>query len=220
MTQDTRNVHQRKLAVMKRCAVITPDSKYNGQTKDGRPIRFEYLSVQAISNHVRGFCVEEGLDLVPSISDNLVVLELVNADQPDDKIVATWPIVPNDKAWAYSLKYALIRTFLIGDGEEGDEAEMAGHSEQAATQRSNGHRPEPKPAAIDGTTPEQMETLYALTDKLGQSHLEVDALVRRHGYTRILERATASIAEKEASEQPTLPAVAAALNVPPAGSES
>lgn len=209
MTQEARNVHQRKLGVMKRCAAITPDSKYNGQTKDGRPIRFEYLSVQAISNHVRSFCVEEGLDIVPSISsDNLVVLELVNADDPEDKIVATWPLVPNDKAWAYSVKYALIRTFLIGDGEEGDEAEMADRSAQPVA-RNGQATPTPKPSPSVQPTAEEMEQLYALTDQLGQTRESVAKVVEIRSYGTVFARAQQALEKREVeareAEAGTLP---------------
>jgi hypothetical protein len=132
-TTDTRNVYQRKLAIMRRCQAIAPDSQYDATSKaTGARVQFPYLSVQYISNELRQFCCEEGLDCTVSVVSDQVVIELTNVDEPKDRITATWPLVPNDKAWAYSVKYALIRTFLIGDGTEGDEAENA--------ERSGNHR--------------------------------------------------------------------------------
>ena len=116
-----KNVHARKLAVMQKCSAITPDKVHAHHG-------FPYISVQAISNHLRQFAVEEGLDIIASVGDLMTMIELVNVDQPDDRIVAHFPLVEDDKAWAYSIKFALIRLFLIGDGEEGDEAEMATRS--------------------------------------------------------------------------------------------
>lgn len=131
---DLRNVYKRKLAVMAKCDGIKPDAQYG---QEGGKVHFPYLSVQYISNQIRKFAVEEGLDVTCSVAGDLVIVVMTNVDDPKEQITATWPLVPQDKAWAYSTKYALIRTFLIGDGEEGDEAENAKASGQprAATQR-------------------------------------------------------------------------------------
>jgi hypothetical protein len=133
-------VYQRKLAVMARCSAIVPD-KQHGQG-------FPYISVQAISNHLREFLVEEGLDVTPSLSENHDALRvtLTNADDPKQQIVSDWPLVDKDKAWAYTFKWALIRIFAIGDGEEGDEAELANNSGRRA-QRQADAREASAPAA-------------------------------------------------------------------------
>lgn len=161
-----RNVHQRKLAVMAKCDAITLDADYNGQTRDGRPIRFRYVSIQSVSNHLRHFCAEEGIDVNISASSDgtALVLELVNADTPSEKIVSTWPIVAGDKAWAYTTKYALVRTFLIGDGEENDEADMAARSGETShppgsvrqgreASSATANQGTPPPARSGGTRP-------------------------------------------------------------------
>lgn len=114
---DTRNVHQRKLAVMKRCGAIVPDKDH--------ALKFRYVSIQALSNHLREFCVEAGLGIDVRIVDNEVIVRLTNVDEPTDVIESTWPVMAADKGFAYSVKYPLMRTFLIGDGEENDEASMA-----------------------------------------------------------------------------------------------
>jgi hypothetical protein len=123
---DLRNVYQRKLAVMAKCGEIKPDATHAG-------FGFTYNSVQHISNKLRQFAVEEGLDITTSAPDGHILVVLTNADEPTDQIRAEWPLVPNDKAWAYSSKYALIRTFLIGDDTEGDEAENAAASGTTTT---------------------------------------------------------------------------------------
>ena len=135
-TNPPPNVYVRKQAVMRKCDAMKPDSQYG---QEGGKVHFPYLSVQYISNQLRKFGCEEGLDITCSVSGESVVVVLTNVDDPKDQITAMWPLVPNDKAWAYSMKYALIRTFLIGDGEEGDEAENATASGHAATERRHGY---------------------------------------------------------------------------------
>ncbi len=128
MADNGRNVHQRKLAVMRRLDGLGPDKVYDGVSKKtGARVRFPYISIQAVSNGLRKAAVEEGLDILvqPQPSAGTITIELVNVDDPEDRIVSEWPLVPEDRAWAYSAKYALVRLFLIGDAEEGDEAELA-----------------------------------------------------------------------------------------------
>ena len=137
----TRNVYQRKLAVMRRCSAIKPDKTHPHH-------RFDYVSIQNLENHLREFCAEEGLDVQPSISDGVVTLTLTNADKPDEQIVSSWPVVDGDKGWAFSVKFPLVRTFHVGDGEENDEADMANKSAQAAsTQAQRGTSTGATPAA-------------------------------------------------------------------------
>lgn len=137
-----RNVYQRKAAVTAKVGTMVTDKVHPAH-------KFPYMSIQNVSNHVRQFCLDEGLDPNISIAGDVLVLELVNVDNPDERITSTWPLVPQDKAWSYTTKYALVRTFLIGDSEENDEATMAdGHAAQSATtasatsQQAQG-RPEP-----------------------------------------------------------------------------
>jgi len=128
---ELRNVHQRKLAVMRHLSGLGPDKVYDGVSKrTGTRVRFPYISIQAVSNALRQAAVEEGLDVLvqPQPQAGSILVELVNADDPKDRIVSEWPLVPDDRAWAYSTKYALVRLFLIGDAEEGDEAELADSS--------------------------------------------------------------------------------------------
>ena len=122
-----RNVYARKLAVMAKCGEITPDKKHPAHG-------FMYVSIQTLSNHLRKFCVEEGLDITSSEADGRLVFTLTNVDDPSDNIISIWPVVAGDKGYAYSHKYPLMRLFLVGDGEENDEAEMATKSGAAATQ--------------------------------------------------------------------------------------
>lgn len=129
----SRNVHQRKLAVMARCGAIVPDKTH--------ALKFDYLSIQTVSNHLREFCVEEGLDVQASIGEDLE-LSLINADDPRDRSVTHWPIVANDKGFAYTVKFPLVRLFLIGDGDENDEADMANQPAQLRKPKP------PKPAEI------------------------------------------------------------------------
>lgn len=124
------NAHQRKLAVMRRLDALAPDKFHPHH-------RFSYISIQALSAAVRRACVEEGLDVVFSVTDGAVVIELVNADAPSDRIVTTWPTVDGDRGWAYGIKFPLMRLFLVGDDDEADEAEMAAASGRAATRAAS-----------------------------------------------------------------------------------
>jgi hypothetical protein len=124
------NVYQRKLAVMKRCGGIEPD-KVHFQ-------KFDYISIQHLSNSLREYLIAEGLDVTTGIVDGEVLVTLTNVDNPHDQIVSSWPVIEADKGWAYSVKYPLIRLFLVGDGEENDEAEMATKSGETATKTREG----------------------------------------------------------------------------------
>ncbi|MGH7722079.1 MAG: hypothetical protein ACRENL_04480 [Candidatus Dormibacteria bacterium] len=128
-----RTVHERKLAVMAKCGAISRDASYVVQ---GRKV--EYVSITHLCDSLRRFCVEEGLDVISSIHDGEVTVTLVNAAAPEQTIVSTWPVVAQDRGWSYSIKYPLIRLFLVGDGEE-DDASGAQHSAAAAS----GQRPQP-----------------------------------------------------------------------------
>lgn len=134
----TRNVYQRKLAVMAKCREVKPDKKHS--------IGFEYVSIQNLSNHLRKFLVEEGLDVEFGFVEGMLNVVLVNVDRPEDKIASSWPIVENDKGYAYTTKFPLIRMFQIGDGEEGDEADLAQKSGEAAARLSK----KPNPASVTG----------------------------------------------------------------------
>ena len=125
------NVHQRKLAVMRRCHALVPDKMHPAH-------HFPYISIQRLSNELRQFAIDEGLDIVASVDAEQMIIQLVNVDQPEQIIISRWPMVEADKAWAYSFKWALMRLFLIGDGEEGDEAEMAQRSRASTGRRAAG----------------------------------------------------------------------------------
>jgi hypothetical protein len=132
-TTKPRNVYQRKLAVMERCGNIEKDD-YNGYSaKTGKEVHFKYIGVQTLSNYLRKALVEEGLDVEFSFEEGQLLVSLVNVDEPSDRIVTRWPIVDQDKGYAYSTKYPLIRLFQVGDNEEGDEAELAERSGKAAS---------------------------------------------------------------------------------------
>jgi hypothetical protein len=120
---------------MAKCSAISPDKTHPAHG-------FKYVSIQTISDHLRTYCAEEGLDINLDVVEGEVILQLVNIDRPEDRIVSRWPVVPGDKGFAYSVKFPLIRTFLIGDGEENDEAVMATNSataSQAPRPASNGN---------------------------------------------------------------------------------
>jgi hypothetical protein len=150
----SRNIHQRRLAVMARCKAIVPDREHFQ--------KFRYVSIQALENRLREFIVAEGLDVVTSFDldhPGFVQVDQVNADDPDDTLRTYWPVVDGDKGWAYTVKYPLMRLFHIGDGEEGDEAEMAKKSGQTASRSAQGRSSPPNAppgrsaAPATGTTP-------------------------------------------------------------------
>ena len=159
----SRNVWQRKLAVMKRCSAIVPDKRHPHHG-------FEYVSIQALENHLREFLVAEGLDVTATLEDGSLVLILTNVDQPTDQIVSRWPIVAEDKGWAYTVKYPLMRTFHVGDGDEGDEKEMADRSARTASaqvQRAETHTPE-RPATVQPASPGVAGEAIALFNRLSK----------------------------------------------------
>jgi hypothetical protein len=127
-TTDSRNVYQRKLAVMAKCETLRMRGKHDHYG-------FSYHTVQDLSNHLRKILVEEGLDVEFDFAevDGFVTVVLINASdpRPEEKIISRWPIVENDKGYAYTTKFPLIRMFLIGDSEEGDEAKLAEESGKA-----------------------------------------------------------------------------------------
>lgn len=140
----SRNVWQRKLAVMKRCGAIAPDKRHPHHG-------FDYVSIQTLENHLREFLVAEGLDVTATVEDGSVAIWLTNVDEPTDQIVSRWPIVADDKGWAYSVKYPLMRLFHVGDGDEGDEKEMADKSARTATEQAQ--RTETRTSAARSVTP-------------------------------------------------------------------
>jgi hypothetical protein len=128
-----RNVYQRKRAVMERCGAIKLDKKHPHH-------KFEYVSIQNLSNSLRAFMVEAGLECVPSVQDGYLTIELVNVDKPEERIISSWPLAPDDKGFAYSIKYPLMRLFLVGDGEEGG---IDGVQQAPASQRAQPPTPPP-----------------------------------------------------------------------------
>jgi hypothetical protein len=144
---------QRKLAVMAKCSAITPDKKHPAHG-------FDYVSIQNVSNHLRRVLVEEGLDVSEDVIDGEVLIHLTNADNPDDHITSRWPVVAGDKGFAFSVKFPLMRLFLVGDGEENDEAEMADRS--AATPNHTPQRPQERTTAPAPRTAPQAGTTKPL----------------------------------------------------------
>lgn len=214
---DTRNAHQRKLAVMKRCAGIKPDKKHPAH-------HYDYVSIQNLSNLLRDYCAEEGLDPNAGFDreSGMFVLDLVNADDPSDHIPSYWPVIEGDKGWAFTTKFPLIRTFLVGDGEEADESEMAERSAHTATkaaQRSNGHRAEPTPspsAPSDEIPAEILDLNERIGERLKFSQAILKAKLARPNGLELTTKELIALAPK----QEPIPAVQAALDVPPAGSDA
>lgn len=132
------NVYQRKLRVMA-ALDIKPDKRHS--------LGFEYVSIQHLSNQLRTLCAKEGLDVEITFPDNdpgYIDIYLVNVDVPSDTIYTRWPVIEGDKGWAYTVKYPLVRLFLVGDPEENDEAEMAEKSGSAVKTPTPSSPPEPK----------------------------------------------------------------------------
>ncbi len=143
----TRNVHQRRLAVMARCKAVVPDKEHFQ--------KFWYISIQALENHLREFLVAEGLDVWASFdpaTPGFVTVTMACAET-GECLPTYWPVVEGDKGWAYSVKYPLMRLFHVGDGEEGDEAEMAERSAHAADRQRSSSPSQPQRGAAGGTPP-------------------------------------------------------------------
>lgn len=192
-TAAVKNAVQRKLAVMKRCDAIKPDKTHPAH-------KYEYNSIQNISNHLRTFLAEEGLDCQPSIEGGEMVVTLVNADNPEDRIVSRWPIVDGDRGWAYTTKYPLVRIFLIGDGEENDETDMANNSAEAARRRAAAGSGSKTPKGPEGPPdnpkpPEhELDNLYSLAGNLPDNPKPrevIDDLLRKFPYDTLLTRIVA-----------------------------
>lgn len=146
------NIHERKLAVMARVGEIHHDKTHPAH-------KYTYNSIDNISNAIRALFIEYGIAYEPSCSDGQMIVKLVNVDTPTDTSTTTWPLVPDDKGFAYSTKFPLVRTFLIADSAdddpdksgEADESQMASNSGRAAStpRPSSGAT---RPAAAQGRT--------------------------------------------------------------------
>jgi hypothetical protein len=124
----TKNVYQRKLAVMAKCDDIKLDKVHPHHG-------FRYISIQNIEERLRKLCVEEGLDITATCftTTNHITIVLTNVDDPKDQIESTWPLADDDKGFAYSVKYPLLRIFHVGDEEEARETrEQPARGTQAA----------------------------------------------------------------------------------------
>lgn len=126
------NVYQRKVAVMQKCATVKPDSEYADRT--GK-VLYKYMGITEVSDGVRPLLVEAGLDVEVDFGPmpGFARCSYVNVDDPQDRIDTHWPIVEGDKLFALTTKQWLIRSLLLGDGEEGDVNEMAKKSSESAT---------------------------------------------------------------------------------------
>lgn len=143
----TLNIHERKLAVMARVGEIHHDKTHPHHN-------YTYNSIDNISNAIRALFVEFGIGYEPSCSDGVMTVRLVNVDRPDDTSTTTWPVVDDDKGFAYSTKFPLVRTFLVADSAEDDPAKSgeADESHMAANSAHAGATTRPAPAPPARTT--------------------------------------------------------------------
>ena len=145
-TVNTKNVYQRKAAVMAKCKAITLDKTHPHHG-------FQYTSIGNLENHLREWMVEEGLDITPTCDPErpgFIDFPLVNVDKPDEVIHSWWPIVEDDKGWAYTVKYPQMRVFHIGDGEE-DRETRPQHTQPAARPMGRSSVTAPAPTSGKGS---------------------------------------------------------------------
>jgi len=131
MEKDTRNIHERLLAVQGRVTYLQNDGRNTHQ-------KYNFTSHDAIAEYCKKAMIEERVLcnmtakewLYPDKGTALGVYikaEFVNIDNVDDKVVSTFPapaksFSPQDygSAYSYGVKFILSKQFLLKTGDDPD----------------------------------------------------------------------------------------------------
>lgn len=125
------NIFQRINAVMAEVGGhIDKDSKVQINNRDA----YDYISHDAVTEHVRAACVKHGIAVLPSVADHqkdtnrtelTVDVAFINIDRPDDFITVRsvgYGVDNSDKgpgkAWSYAVKYAYLKLFMLNSADD------------------------------------------------------------------------------------------------------
>lgn len=132
------NIYRRKVALMQELGSLRPE-KHNDHLNN------DYIGYQQVMDTLRPLTRKYGIDVTPEIHPGpFAIITYTNIDDPADKIVQTFaPIdLPKDQAGSYLVKYALMKFFLIGEGDDDPDARLGDGSAPASRQQS------PQPARL------------------------------------------------------------------------
>ncbi len=138
---DRLNVHQRRALARNLCGRVAADMEHGKG--------FKYVSIGHLSNELRPVLAEAGLDYSISVDTERATMtfDWFCVDNPSDTCSDSFPLLPEgaDKAWAYQVKWSLIRIFMVSDATEPDEADAAESSGRRTSWRGRAK------ASSDGT---------------------------------------------------------------------
>ena len=95
---------------------------------------YDYISHDAVTEHIRAACVMHGIAVLPSVADHqkdtnrtelTVDVAFINIDKPDDFITVRsvgYGVDNSDKgpgkAWSYAVKYAYLKLFMLNSADD------------------------------------------------------------------------------------------------------
>lgn len=134
MSETTKNLYQRILAVMEELDYVQKEAKKNG-------LQYSFVSHDAVTAKIHPLLVKHGIAMLPSVqefkqdgnrTEATVEVAFVNVDDPTQTLSRTffgYGIDSQDKgpgkAMSYAVKYAMLKTFCLetGDDPERDQIE-------------------------------------------------------------------------------------------------
>lgn len=128
--KENKNIYQRIIAIMADVDYIQKGPKKAGGM-------YTFVSHDAVSSTLHPFLVKHGVVVIPTVKsmiqeDNRTVMclsvDFINADKPEERFTTeSWGygIDSSDKgpgkAYSYSFKYAMLKTFCLETGDDPDE---------------------------------------------------------------------------------------------------
>lgn len=133
-------IHQRIRSVMEEVGHIEKD-KIHEIKKDGRKVgEFPYISHDAVAAHIRPAFIKWGVIVVPTVKNHAingnrteltVLVEFVNADNPQDKITIEsigYGVDKSDKgpgkALSYAVKYACLKLLMLNSADDIEKSDI------------------------------------------------------------------------------------------------
>ncbi len=199
---DTRgNLYQRILGVIKDAPTLEKNKRAVIKNQ-----RYDYTPHDDVMARMRPLFVKHGISHAASMRESgkdgvaCLVMKLINADRPDEQEVSEWYVpIPQHMgekgvgaALSYALKYALMKTFLLGGQADLDEVET---TEDAGRSGPDKKAPPAMPEAVDSApgawkmvgdappadrmTVSQVQAMYAAAKANKWSENDVRALIAK-----------------------------------------
>ena len=167
------NIYQRKVALMQELGEV-------GRGGKNPHLKNEYIRYQDLMDALRPLTAKHGIDVICEIADGPIgYVTLTNVDDPADQIVQRWAPtdLPKDQGGSYLIKYALMKLFLIGDGEDPDRDLGAANTNPPTPSRKTANppvnpRPDRDPVAGGSGSPTWGEMRDVLTRLKGDGLLD------------------------------------------------